>query len=388
MMRFEENGRIEDPPEPAQRKHSTLLKAPLLELAVVIPTFNEIGNIDALLQGLRSVLEGRAYEVIVVDDSSPDGTADHVREIAKSDLRIRCIQRVGRRGLSSAVLEGALASAAPMIAVMDGDMQHDEKLLPMMLEALRSQDLEVVIGSRYLEPRGLGHWAEDRVRLSKWATALARRLTGIMLTDPMSGFFMIRADVLRALAPNLSNIGFKILLDLFLTAPRSLQFAELPYQFRTRSIGTSKLDARIVLEFVELLIDKTVGQLVPAKFVIFALVGSLGVVVHLTVLGTLLKVAGLTFEGSQSAATLVAMTSNFALNNILTYHDRQLSGWAWIKGLVTFASASSVGMFANVGIATYLFSSRELNWIFSALAGIAVGVVWNYATTKFLVWRQ
>jgi dolichol-phosphate mannosyltransferase len=383
---------VDEPPHlAADRESGELGRSPdtsPLELAVVVPTLNEIENIDILLRALRSALSGYSYEIIFVDDNSPDGTANRVREIAQFDLRIRCIQRIGRRGLSGAFLEGALASAAPVIAIIDGDMQHDETLLPEMLKVLYSRDLEIVIGSRYLEPDGLAKWTKGRIRVSEWATALARRFTGLNLTDPLSGLFLIRANVLRDLAPNLSNIGFKILLDLFLTSPRRLRFAELPYQFRVRSQGTSKLDARVILEFVELLIDKLLGPFLPAKFVIFSLVGSLGVLIHLTILAILFKAMGFSFEASQAVATLAAMASNFALNNTLTYHDQRLSGWRWLKGLVTFAAASSVGIVANVGIATYLFSSRELNWIVSAVSGIAVGVVWNYATTKFLVWRQ
>jgi dolichol-phosphate mannosyltransferase len=267
-------------------------------------------------------------------------------------------------------------------------MQHDETLLPVMLKTLRSQNLDVVIGSRYLEQGGLGNWTEGRVRASQWATMLARRLTGITLSDPMSGFFMVRADVLRGLAPNLSAIGFKILLDIFLTATRPLRFVELPYRFRARSLGTSKMDARVVLEFLELLVDKAVGHVVPAKFVIFALVGSLGVVVHLFVLTLLFKELGIDFETSQIAATLVAMTSNFALNNVLTYYDRRLFGWAWIRGWFSFALASSIGAIANVGIATYLFAVRETPWLLSAVAGVLIGVVWNYTVTSLFTWRR
>ena len=359
-----------------------------LELAVVVPTFNEIENIDTLVGTVQAALEGHAYEIIVVDDDSPDGTADRVREIGKRDLRVRCIQRIGRRGLSGAFIEGGLATAASIVAVIDGDMQHDEAMLPAMLKALRSQELDVVIGSRYLEQGGVGDWTEGRMRLSQWATALTRRLTGVALSDPMSGFFMVRADVLRGLAPNLSGIGFKILLDIFLTARRPLRCVELPYRFRARSLGTSKMDTRVVLEFLELLIDKVFGHLVPAKFVIFALVGSLGVVVHLLVLVMLFKELGFGFETSQTAATLVAMTSNFTLNNVLTYYDRRLVGWAWLRGWLSFALASAVGVIANVGIATYLFAVQDISWLLSAIAGVLVGVVWNYSVTSIFTWNR
>ena len=358
-----------------------------LELAIVVPTFNEIDNIGTLIAVVQVALEGHAYEIIVVDDDSPDGTGDRVRQIAKRDRRVRCIQRIGRRGLSGAFIEGALATAASMVGVIDGDMQHDEMLLPAMLKTLRSSNFDVVIGSRYLEQGGLGNWIGGRIRLSRWATALARRATGVTLSDPMSGLFMVRSDLLRRLAPNLSGIGFKILLDIFITAPEPLRFIELPYQFRARASGTSKMDSKVVLEFFELLIDKALGHFVPAKFVIFALVGSLGVVVHLFVLILLFKELGFDFESSQIVATLVAMTSNFALNNVLTYYDRRLFGWAWIRGWFSFALASSIGALANVGIATYLFRVEQTPWLLSAVAGVLVGVVWNYTVTALFTWK-
>jgi dolichol-phosphate mannosyltransferase len=359
-----------------------------LELAVVVPTFNEMENIAPLVNAVQAVLAGHVFEIIIVDDDSPDGTADKAREIARSDHRVRCIQRIGRRGLSSACIEGALASAAPVVAVIDGDLQHDETLLPVMLKTLLSEDLELVVGSRYLDQDGLVDWGVSRARASQLATALARRATGVALSDPMSGFFMIRADVLRRLLPKLSAVGFKILLDIFVSAPKPLRFKEIAYRFRPRSLGQSKMDAKVLLEFIELLIDKVVGRFVPAKFVIFALVGSLGVAVHMLVLWLLFAKLGLDFQTGQIAATLIAMTSNFALNNVLTYHDRRLVGWAWIRGWFSFALASSIGAIANVGIATYLFSTHRAIWFVSAIAGVVVGVVWNYAVTSYFTWRR
>lgn len=358
-----------------------------LELAVVVPTLNEKDNIGVLIDALRNVLANREFEIIIVDDNSSDGTADKVRELARNDNRLRCIQRIGRRGLSSAFLEGALSSAAPIVAVIDGDMQHDETLLPTMFETLTSNELDVVIGSRYLRAGGFGEWSEDRIKASKMATRIAQRLAGVQLSDPMSGFFMIRNDLLRDLVPKLSGVGFKILLDIFLTAKQPLKFRDIPYEFRTRQAGDSKMDAKVLLEFGELLIDKLIGHVVPAKFVLFSIVGSLGVLVHVIVLTLLYQWLGIGFGVSQTLATLTAMTSNFALNNVLTYHDRRLSGWSWFRGWITFALASSVGIVANVGVASILLGQYGIQWLLSALAGILVGLLWNYVLTSMFTWR-
>ncbi len=356
------------------------------ELAVVVPTFNERENVLELAARLAAALEGVAFEVIVVDDDSPDGTADLVRELALHDPRFRCLQRIGRRGLASACVEGMLATAAPRLAVIDADLQHDERLLVPMLEVLRSGRADLVVASRYLEGTDVPGWAEERRLASRIGTrlvALLPRLAG--LSDPLSGFFMVQREALEGALRGLSAIGFKLLLDLLLSAPRPLRVVELPYSFRERRQGRSKLDARVVVEFATLLLDKLVGAWLPARFLLFAAVGGLGLLVHLAVLATAHAGLGLGFVPAQALATLVALTFNFALNNELTYSDRRLRGVAWLGGWASFALACSLGAVANVGVAAVLFA-RETSWLVAAVAGILVGAVWNYAVTGFYTW--
>lgn len=358
-----------------------------LELSIVVPTFNESANVVELLRRLERTLGKEGWEAVFVDDDSPDGTASLVRSIARSDPRVRCVQRVGRRGLSSACIEGMLATAAPCIAVMDADLQHDESALPAMLARLRSGDADLVVGTRYAEGGSTGDWDARRAGLSRLATLSSRLIGGAKVSDPMSGFFMLRREVLDASVRRLSAIGFKILLDILASAPRPLRVAEVPFTFRSRTAGESKLDELVVWEYGMLLADKTIGRFVPVRFLSFALVGGLGVVVHMAVLTALLKGLELDFRFAQSGATAMAMVFNFAINNILTYRDRRLTGWAWWRGLATFMAACSVGALANVGIATYLFESRT-TWFLAALAGVLVGAVWNYAVTQLYTWGR
>jgi dolichol-phosphate mannosyltransferase len=355
------------------------------ELAVVVPTFNEAANVGPLLDRLRRALAGLAFEIVVVDDDSPDGTAAAVRALAAADPRVRCLQRIGRRGLASACVEGMLASAAPCLAVIDADLQHDETLLPAMLAILRRGEADLVVGSRYLDGPDVPGWDRRRLGLSRLATALAKHLPGAGLSDPMSGFFMLRREVLDGAVRRLSATGFKILLDIVASSPEPLRIKELPYRFRARRAGESKLDGRAARDFAFLLLDKTLGRFVPARFVLFGLVGGLGVGVHLLVLLLLFRLAGLGFAPSQAAATLVAMTGNFALNNALTYRDRRLSGRAWARGWLAFCLTCSIGALANVGIAAQLFL-HGLPWLLAALGGIVVGAVWNYAASAFYTW--
>jgi dolichol-phosphate mannosyltransferase len=184
-----------------------------------------------------------------------------------------------------------------------------------------------------------------------------------------------------------SGIGFKILLDLFATSPTPLRYRELPYQFRNRVAGESKLDTNVAWEYFVMLLDKFLGRVVPIRFIAFSLVGGLGLVVHLLILTLLYKGAGTSFLAGQIGATMVAMTSNFVLNNVLTYRDMRLRGWRFLRGWFSFVLACSVGALANVGVAQYLFE-QDSYWLSSAIAGILVGAVWNYAVTAVYTWKS
>jgi dolichol-phosphate mannosyltransferase len=299
---------------------------------------------------------------------------------------VRLLRRIGRRGLSSACIEGLLASTAPYLAVMDADLQHDEALLPEMLQLLRRDSCDIVVGSRYLEDSRVDDWSGSRLMFSRIGGRLARLIVPQELTDSMSGFFMIKREVLDRVVRRLSGLGFKLLLDIFASAPEPLRFTELPYRFRTRVAGESKLDSLVAWEYAMLLMDKLCGSWVPARFIAFSLIGSSGVVVHMLALTVAFRGLSIQFESAQAIATLVAMTSNFVLNNLLTYRDRRLRGWTMLRGLMTFYLACSIGAIANVGLASYLFRT-EFRWILAALAGILISAIWNYAVTRMYTWK-
>ena len=355
-----------------------------MELAVVIPTLNERDNVPLIVERLNRVLAGVAWEAIFVDDDSPDGTADAVRDVARRQGNIRCMQRLGRRGLSSACIEGMLASAAPYIAVMDGDLQHDEALLPQMLEKIKAEHLDVVVASRHVGDGSLGEMDQSRVAISDFATRLSRMVIKAELSDPMSGFFIIERGAFAGAMRRLSGQGFKILLDLFASTPRPFAFAEVPLKFRERLHGESKLDTLVAWEYLMLLLQKLIGPAVPVRFLLFSLIGGLGVGVHLATLWTVLHVAHGSFAVAQSIATLVAMTGNFLLNNLFTYRDRRLTGWRLLSGLGSFYAVCGLGAAANVGIAASI--AGDHSWWLAGLAGAAVSAVWNYAMSSFFTW--
>jgi dolichol-phosphate mannosyltransferase len=359
----------------------------LPELAIVVPTYNERDNVGELVSRLDLALSGVRWEAIFVDDDSADQTAETVREIARRDSRVRCIHRIGRRGLSSAVIEGMMATAAPNIAVIDADLQHDESLLPEMLKQLNSADLDLVVGSRMVEGGSNDSMGGSRQYISEVSSTIARRILGIEVKDLMSGFFMLRRQVVEETVRKLSGVGFKILLDILASSERRLSFVELPYRFRPRHAGQSKLDMNAAVALAMTLIDKKLGWLISPRLIAFVIVGGFGVFVHFAVLTAALKLAGFSFVVAQSTATLVAMTTNFIINNLFTYRDVRLHGWKWVTGWVSFTLTCSIGAVANVGMASALFD-QHISWGLSALAGILVGTVWNYGVTKLYTWHM
>ncbi|HTX51198.1 MAG TPA: glycosyltransferase family 2 protein, partial [Caulobacteraceae bacterium] len=356
-----------------------------LQLSVVAPTFNERANVERLIAKLESALAGAAWEVIFVDDDSPDGTAALVKELAARDRRVRCLKRVGRRGLSGAVIEGMLASAAPFVAVIDADLQHDESLLPRMLATLQAGEADLAIGSRYLHAEGLDKGLSPLRKLgSQVATALARRALKTPVSDPVSGFFMIRRDLVDRVAGRLEPSGFKVLFDLIASQPAPLRIAELPYAFQVREAGESKMDGRVVLEYFGLVAAKLSGDVISPRMAFFALVGLSGIAVHMAVL-TLTQTSGMRFWEGQSLAALVAMSSNYLVNNAVTYRDRRRKGWGLLAGYLRFAVRCSISLVANVAVAAELHV-HGLTWPLAGLAGAACGAVLNYVSTFLGVW--
>jgi dolichol-phosphate mannosyltransferase len=355
------------------------------ELAIVIPTLNERANISVLVQRLVRALNGISWEAIFVDDDSADGTIDEVRRIAGRDARIRGIRRISRRGLAGAALEGMLSTSAEFIAVMDGDLQHDETRIAEMLSLLRKGDADVVVASRYCEAgTEVSGLSQMRQFGSGLATRLAQALLKTKLSDPMSGFFMLRRDVVDRVAQKLSPQGFKILLDVLASSPNQLRTREIPFSFRPRLHGESKLDSAVALEYLGLLVSRASGGFLSIRFLMFGLVGCSGVVVNLAVLAVLLA-RHIGFAEAQTAAILTAMTSNYLLNNAFTYRDRRLHGWRFLTGLVSFALLCSLGVIAAVGVSTLLYQAGT-SWWLAGIAGAAMGAVWNYVASTAITW--
>lgn len=361
-------------------------------LAVIVPTYKERDNIALLYEKLSAALGSVPFEMIVVDDNSPDGTANAVIALARLYPNIRCIHRIGRRGLSSACVEGMAATSAPYMAVIDADHQHDETILPQMLAKAEAGD-EIVVGTRYAQSGSTGAGlSATREKGSRLATRLSGLVTGRSLSDPMSGFFLIRRSIFDAVAPSLSRDGFKILLDIIVTATSQrgttdgLRIGEVPYTFRPRHAGESKMSPLIVIQFLGLIVSKLTRGLMPTSFLLFGLVGATGVVVHLATLWLTSAQLGFNFTNAQLTATMVAMTTNFILNNELTYSDKKLRGPRFWTGLISFYLVCSFGTLANVSVATLIHEAGPDVYA-AGIAGAIMSVVFNYAMTRVFTWR-
>jgi dolichol-phosphate mannosyltransferase len=357
------------------------------DITVIVPCYCEVSNVRPLVEALTQALAGRDWEVVFVDDNSPDGTIEAVRELARTNWRVRGLSRIGRRGLSTAVIEGALSSSATYVAVMDGDLQHDETRLGVMLDALASGRCDIAVGSRHVEGgdnSGLANaW---RHVLSNGGIALAQMILPVKLGDPMSGFFALRRDLFVRTAPRLSGAGFKILMDLVLSAPVKVRVEEIPCTFRPRLAGESKLDILVMLQFLGLMLDKLFHGWLPIRFLVFAFVGMIGIVVNIAIMN-MLRLSGTDFPTAQTVGTFIAMLVNFWLDNTLTYRDRRLKGVRLCGGLFVFLVVCSAGAWANIGIAQ-LFHEDGQTFDRASATGAVIGVVWNYAVSSTLIWRR
>jgi len=355
--------------------------------AVIIPTLNEARNVTTLVGRLEEVLAPLDWEAVFVDDGSTDGTVEELRALALCNPRVRFLRRIGRRGLASACIDGLNSTAAEYLAVMDADLQHDEKLLPDMFGALASGKANLVVASRYIEGGGTGSWDKNRVGLSKLATWCANQSMKVHCADPMSGFFALHREVIDEVAEKVQSRGFKILFDILTQPGLQLRIQEFPYVFRERTQGSTKLSYAVVFDFAWLLLTRTLSRFAYAQFAMFCIVGFIGVGVHLSFMFLLHRKLGLSFGAGQSLATWLAMTSNYFLNNWVTFGRQRLRGGkALLAGYGKFVAACAVGFFANIASASFL-QTHGVSWWLASCVGIVMGAFVNYFFSRFFIWK-
>jgi dolichol-phosphate mannosyltransferase len=355
-------------------------------ISVVVPTYNEAANISMMYDGLARALAGRSWELVVVDDDSPDGTADAVRGLGRRHDNVRCIQRVQERGLASAVHWGVQAAHGEVVVVMDGDLQHEPALIPQMLDALQKGH-DIVSGSRFLE----GAEAEGlspglRRRLSGWGNRLTNRFLGKALSDPLTGFFATSRRLFLESIPLMQADGFKVFFDLVYHNP-NVAVRELPFEFRHRRHGESKLELYVLWLLACDIVSKLSRGTLPPRLVSFVGVGLIGSIFHFSVLYICLGL-GAVFWLAQATATVVAMVFNFTINNLLTYSDDRLRGGAFYKGLLLYSLIASVGIVANVSTAQIAYLHLQGHTFIAASTGLVIDVIWRFVVSNRLIWGR
>ena len=351
------------------------------DISLVICTLDEEASIGRVLGSVRAALNGRNFEIIVVDDSMSEATGDLVRGISLDDGRVRLIRRRDARGLASAAIAGWEAARGEVLAIMDGDGQHDPMVLAKLIDTLG--DADVAVGSRYMVGADTG-LTGMRQLISQAGTLASRALIGAAVTDPLSGLFAMRRDWFEAVRPRLSGLGFKILADVLACGPRSPMVVEAPTRLGCRIGGQSKLDFRVMAELAGQLAQARSKGLIPARFVMFAGVGATGVVTHMTAL-LALTIAGAPFWAAQLGAVAVAMTGNFLLNNALTFRDLRLRGLAMWHGLAGFYLVCAGGGLISEIVGTGL-QRMGGHWIAAGLTGAVCAAVWNYWSASRAAW--
>jgi len=364
-------------------------QTPVVEVSVIVPTYNESRNIPILCGQIAQALAGRSYEIVLVDDDSPDQTW-RVGEELSANHPIRVFRRIGKRGLSSAIVDGFTAAHGEALVVIDADLQHDASIIPRLVDGLAQ--CEVAVGTRYAGGGGTGTWGAGRLALSRSATWSVRRLLGVPTSDPMSGFFALRRDVFQRVAPLLRPRGYKILLEILHRA-RVTAVHEEPYVFANRQHGASKLDSGVLLDCAAALWELRLGDYIPLRFVKYCTIGTVGLGVQLVSLDLLRRIPALHSDDARAATAIaiaIAMLGNYVLNDIWTFRTlrhRTLGGW--LEGLVRFALVCSTGALISWSVAQgmRLATGGVMNIYFSSLIGVAVATMWNYVLNRQFTWK-
>lgn len=385
-----------DEPDRVERR-----RAPVL--SVITPTYNEALNVVPLLDALGDALAEIPHEILVVDDDSPDHTWEIAEDYASHTRTVRVLRRFSDHGLSSAVMAGMEASNGAVLAVIDADLQHDERALPAMVERIVSGEADVVVGTRSGDGGSYGDWSWFRRFVSWVAAMIARIFLRVGTSDPMSGFFAISRDAYLRTAPAVNPRGFKILLE-FIGRNPDLRIAEVGYRFRNRVAGETKMSPSIIRSYLLAVFELRFGRQVKGQFFLYSLVGASGVLVNLAVFALLevfdLGAVHLGFSRpvrwSLIGGIAVSMVWNFALNNWFTFWERRFRGSSVAWGFVLFALVSVLGVVVHVAVFQFLQANGwgddllgiEVARVLHDVVGYVVALVSNYFLNVNYIWRR
>tara|TARA_B100000900_G_scaffold259673_1_gene221322 strand:- start:121 stop:1212 length:1092 start_codon:yes stop_codon:yes gene_type:complete len=360
-------------------------------ISIVIPTFNEVNNIIPLLKNLIHILKDFHYEIIVVDDDSPDGTSEEVNKYKKFNNNIKLITRIGRSGLASAIKEGLLFAEGSYLLVLDGDGQHDASCILNMINLIVSSKADLIIGSRFLNTSRLEGLSNKRSLGSKIANKLARfslPKNYVLITDYLSGCFCLNRKTTKLLIKKIEINGFKFLYELLSLSNGKLLIKEIPLLFKERTFGDSKLDLAIIWDFIISIFHNLTFRIMPRRAISFGLVGMSGVFVQLFMTSLLTTIFKIDFYNALPFAVICAATSNFIINNQVTFRSNRLKNLSLLVGLLKFLLVASLPVIANVGITSAFYKYISADTFIAQIAGIAIVYAWNYLASSSFVWNN
>jgi len=360
-------------------------------ISVIIPTYNEYKNLPNILDQLLNLETIFEKEIIIVDDNSSDGTQNLARSYSQNDRRIRLISRLGRSGLSSAIKEGCLCASGDLIVIMDADGQHEPKSILNGLKKFDNKNIDITIGSRFLDEsiiKGLSSKRESGSSIANFLARFTLHSRYKKLTDYMTGFIILKRNSCIKYIEKIDVNGFKFLYELLSLSKGKLTVIEIPLVFGFREFGQSKLDLAVIWDFLISLIHNFFGRIIPRRAFSFALVGLIGVFVQMFVIYFLLWVTDFDFEKVLPIGVILAATSNYTINNILTFRSNKLSGKNFYFGLFKFLLVASLPIIANIGVVNLFYKQLSSNTFSAQIAGILVVFIWNYAASSRVVWNN
>ena len=356
------------------------------ELSIIIPTYNEKGNLPHLFKRIDQSLPGINYEIIIVDDNSPDGTADMARKLSSSYL-IKVIVRQGKLGLGTAVVTGFGNASGDYLAVIDADLQHPPELLSELLQQVRNGS-ELVVASRYSHGGGMEKWSFIRKLNSRGAIFMSHLLlpSSREISDPMSGFFMLKRKLIEGV--DLKPRGYKILLEIAVQAqPKNV--SEVGFTFQNRTEGQSKFSVKEQYEYLRHLFSlmRRSGEL--TRVGKFVLVGGSGILVNEGLLWLMTAHTGLDYRLANAMSIETSIISNFIFNNYFTFADRRNSGSrVFFISLGRFNLVSLIGAGINLVTTIILHQADGLPILVANLIGIVLAMGWNYLANNWWTWDK
>ena len=359
-------------------------------ISVIIPTFNEVKNIIPLIESLISILDHLKYEIIVVDDDSPDGTSDVINNFMDNNDNVKLITRIDRSGLSSAIKEGLIFARGDYLLVLDGDGQHDPACIKNILNEILEDQTDLVIASRFLESSQLKGLSGKRILGSKIANNAARisfNNNYINLTDYLIGCFFIKKSE-KNLIKKIEINGFKFLFELISVSKCRLFAKEVPLLFKKRSYGNSKLDIAIVWDFLLSILHNFSFRILPRRAISFGFVGLSGILVQFLIVFLLTKIFLIDFYKALPFAVIGAASSNFLINNFLTFRFNKLKNLSLLFGYFKFLLVASLPIIANIGITTTFYNYVARDTFLAQLAGIVIVYAWNYLASSSFIWNK